>query len=61
MLQMMLVLGLCLVMMLVAPLTESAPAPAPAPVTVEALLAAQLLTIAGLKGYLIGNALAGKK
>ena len=54
---MMLVLGLCLVLMLVTPLSQSAPAP----VTAEALLAAQLITLAGLKGYLIGNTVAGGK
>ena len=58
---MMLVLCLCLVLMLVTPLSQSAPAPLPAPVTAEALLAAQLITLAGLKGYLIGNAVAGGK
>ena len=56
---MMLVLGLCLVLVLVTPLSQAAPAPVP--VTAEALLAAQLITLAGLKGYLIGNALAGGK
>ena len=50
-----------LMLMLVTPLSQSAPAPLPAPVTAEALLAAQLITLAGLKGYLIGNAVAGGK
>ena len=40
-------LGVCLVLLSIAP-SESAPAPAP--FTVEALLAANLLGIAGLKG-----------
>ena len=44
-------LGVCLVLLSIAP-SESAPAPAPAPFTVEALLAAKLLGLAGLKGKL---------
>jgi len=44
-------LGVCLVLLSIAP-AESAPAPAPAPFTVEALLAANLLGLAGLKGKL---------
>lgn len=42
-----------LVAMLLVPATDSAPAPAP--VTVETLLLAKLLGLAGLKGYLIGR------
>ena len=43
-------LGVCLVLLLTVAPSESAPAPAPAPFTVEALLAANLLGLAGLKG-----------
>ena len=42
-------LGVCLVLLSIVP-SESAPAPAPKPFTVEALLAANLLGLAGLKG-----------
>ena len=41
-------LGVCLVLLLTVAPSESAPAPAP--FTVEALLAANLLGLAGLKG-----------
>ena len=57
---MLLFLGLCLVLMVVTPLSQAAPAPVPDPFTPEALLAAQLITLGGLKGYLIGQALNGK-
>ena len=57
---MLLFLGLCLVLMVVTPLSESAPAPVPAPFTPELLIGAQLITLGGLKGYLIGQALGGK-
>ena len=43
-------LGVCLILLLTVSPSESAPAPAPAPFTVEALLAANLLGLAGLKG-----------
>ena len=43
-------LAVCLVLLLTVTPSESAPAPAPAPFTVEALLAANLLGLAGLKG-----------
>ena len=57
---MLLFLGLCLVLMVVTPLSESAPAPVPAPLTPELLIGAQLVTLAGLKGVLIGQILSGE-